>query len=96
MLTDFVCLYTYMSFDFPFERLFGNFVITLMVRIGHSVFYFYMVRIGHSVFYLYMVRIGHSVFYLYMVRIGHSVFYFYMVRNGHNVSTSIWYEMVIV
>ena len=31
-----------------------------------------------------------------MVRIGHSVFYFYMVRNGHNVSTSIWYEMVIV
>jgi hypothetical protein len=43
-----------------------------------------------------MVRIGHSVIYFYMVRIGHSVFYFYMVRNGHNVSTSIWYEMVIV
>ena len=48
------------------------------------------------VFYFYMVRIGHSVFYFYMVRIGHSVFYFYMIRNGHNVSTSIWYEMVIV
>jgi len=23
LLTDFVCLYTYMSFDFPFVRLFG-------------------------------------------------------------------------
>ena len=67
-----------------------------MVRIGHSVIYIYMVRIGHSVIYFYVVRIGHSVIYFYVVRIGHSVFYFYMVRNGHNVSTSIWYEMVIV
>ena len=32
-----------------------------MVRIGHSVIYFYMVRIGHSVFYFYMVRNGHNV-----------------------------------
>jgi hypothetical protein len=30
LLTDFVCLYTYMSFDFPFGKLFGNFVITLL------------------------------------------------------------------
>jgi hypothetical protein len=47
-----------------------------MVRIGHSVFYFYMVRIGHGVFYFYMVRNGHNV----STSISHD-----MVRNGYSV-----------
>ena len=69
-----------------------------MVRIGHSVIYFYMVRIGHSVIYFYMVRIGHSVFYFYMVRIGHSVILFpnWLLSNITYGTKLLWCKIRMV
>ena len=52
-----------------------------------------MVRIGHSVIYFYMVRIGHSVFYFYMVRNGHSC---NSISKMATEQYYIWYEMVMV